>query len=343
MSEQRPSNQNVPLAPFLAFFGGIALILAALLVSTPASVRTGAGTATPVVAISHTAAPASATPQQVALASSSALDPQKVAAGEKIFQSVCFACHGFNAKGIPGLGKPLIGSQFFNSHTDDEMVAFLQVGRPVTDPLNTTGVQMPPRGGNASLTDDDLRNVIAYIRSLNLPSGTTVAAAPTSTTPEPTLPPAVFDPNAISSLLGTSNTSAATETPVAPTEVATSDVSAVTETPVVPTEAAATSAPTEVAMASSSGLPIPGQADYIRACSGCHGVDGKGVPYITQPLADSDLVKTQNGMGILGLFNVAQPPVNPDVKFQHPYRGGYPELTDDQLLSIVSYLMTLPR
>lgn len=96
-----------------------------------------------------------------------AFDPAAAKAGKITFMMVCAACHGPKATGIKGLGKPLVGSVFFNSHTDAELLAFLQKGRPVNDPLNTTGVMMPARGGRPSLTDNDLSNVIAYIRSLN--------------------------------------------------------------------------------------------------------------------------------------------------------------------------------
>lgn len=95
------------------------------------------------------------------------LDPAAVKAGKTVFMTVCAACHSPKATGIKGLGKPLIGSLFFNSHTDAELLAFLQKGRPVNDPLNTTGVMMPARGGRPTLTDKDLASVIAYIRSLN--------------------------------------------------------------------------------------------------------------------------------------------------------------------------------
>jgi len=95
------------------------------------------------------------------------LDPAAVKAGKTTFMMVCAACHGPKATGIKGLGKPLIGSEFFNGHTDVELLAFLQKGRPVNDPLNTTGVMMPARGGRPNLTDNDLANVIIYIRSLN--------------------------------------------------------------------------------------------------------------------------------------------------------------------------------
>ncbi|MBZ0285362.1 MAG: cytochrome c [Anaerolineae bacterium] len=104
---------------------------------------------------------------QPAAGQETALDSVMVKAGQSVFRSVCASCHGVNAQGINRLGKPLVGSTFVNELTDAELLAFLQVGRPVTDPLNTTGVMMPARGGRLSLTDDDLLNVIAYIRSLN--------------------------------------------------------------------------------------------------------------------------------------------------------------------------------
>lgn len=105
---------------------------------------------------------------QPAAGQETALDPVRVEAGQTVFRSVCVSCHGVNAQGISGLGKPLVGSVFIAGLTDEELLTFLQNGRPVTDPLNTTGVMMPARGGRLSLTDDDLMNVIAYIRSLNL-------------------------------------------------------------------------------------------------------------------------------------------------------------------------------
>ena len=42
----------------------------------------------------------------------------------------------------------------------------IQVGRPAGDPLNDTGVDMPPRGGNPSLSDEDLAHIVAYLRTL---------------------------------------------------------------------------------------------------------------------------------------------------------------------------------
>ena len=87
--------------------------------------------------------------------------------GEALYQRSCMACHGAEGAGIEGLGKPWVGSTFINDRTDEEMFDFLLVGRPADDPLNTTGIAMLPRGGNQNLTDDDLYDLIAYMRTLN--------------------------------------------------------------------------------------------------------------------------------------------------------------------------------
>lgn len=89
--------------------------------------------------------------------------------GAQVFIGTCSACHGPDAKGMPGLGKDMTTSTFIKGMTDDEFFKFLHVGRPTSDKLNTTGVDMPPKGGNPALTDQDLANVIAYIRTLNKP------------------------------------------------------------------------------------------------------------------------------------------------------------------------------
>ncbi len=88
-------------------------------------------------------------------------------AGEAKFNEVCIACHGPAGVGVEGLGKPFTTSEFVPSKTDDELLAFVKTGRPISDPLNTTGVDMPPRGGNPALTDQQILDIIAYIRTLH--------------------------------------------------------------------------------------------------------------------------------------------------------------------------------
>lgn len=86
-------------------------------------------------------------------------------AGQELFVT-CAACHGPAGEGVPGLGKDMTASEFIAGKTDDELVEFIKVGRAPDDPLNTTGVAMLPKGGNPALTDDDLYDIVAYIRTL---------------------------------------------------------------------------------------------------------------------------------------------------------------------------------
>lgn len=88
-------------------------------------------------------------------------------AGEEAYLGTCAACHGDNGKGMPGLGKDLVTpSDWFKEQDDAALLAFLKQGRPSSDPLNTTKVDMPPRGGNPAFSEDDLKSIIAYLRSI---------------------------------------------------------------------------------------------------------------------------------------------------------------------------------
>lgn len=88
-------------------------------------------------------------------------------AGKKLFEGTCSACHGPEGEGVPGLGKDMTSSEFIAGKTDDELVAFIKVGRDPSDQLNTTGVAMPPKGGNPAFSDEDLYNVVAFIRTIH--------------------------------------------------------------------------------------------------------------------------------------------------------------------------------
>ena len=90
-----------------------------------------------------------------------------IAEGSETFASTCSACHGPDAKGLPNLGKDLTTSEYVRDNDDDTLLQLLIEGRPSGHELNTTGVDMPPRGDNPSLSDDDLRKVVAYVRSIN--------------------------------------------------------------------------------------------------------------------------------------------------------------------------------
>jgi mono/diheme cytochrome c family protein len=89
------------------------------------------------------------------------------AAGEEIFAATCSSCHGADAEGVDGLGKTLAPSDFVAETSSADLVIVVTDGRPVDDPDNTTGILMPPKGGNPALSDEDIEDVVAYIKSLN--------------------------------------------------------------------------------------------------------------------------------------------------------------------------------
>jgi disulfide bond formation protein DsbB len=80
---------------------------------------------------------------------------------------VCRACHGEGGKGIEGLGKDLTASEFLKTQTDEQLVHFLMEGRSSSDPANTTGIDMPPKGGNPAFTEQDIKDIVAFLRSIN--------------------------------------------------------------------------------------------------------------------------------------------------------------------------------
>ncbi len=89
------------------------------------------------------------------------------AQGKTKFDGTCASCHGMDAKGLPGLGKDMTTSTFIKGQSDGDLIAFIKKGRAASDPANTTKVDMPAKGGNPALSDQDLADIVAYIRTLN--------------------------------------------------------------------------------------------------------------------------------------------------------------------------------
>lgn len=114
------------------------------------------------------------------LALASTGDPTR---GKTQWMNTCLACHGDRGQGMPGQAFDIRDSQFIKSSTDDELVAFIAKGRMGFDPASRTGIQMPPRGGNPRLTDNDLRDIVAHIRTFK-PPVTAPAQPDTDTEPD---------------------------------------------------------------------------------------------------------------------------------------------------------------
>lgn len=86
--------------------------------------------------------------------------------GEALYSETCASCHGPDATGLDGLGKDIAGTAFIVDSSTDEVVALVKSGRSVSDPENTTGVDMPPNGGNPALSDADIEAIVVYLQGL---------------------------------------------------------------------------------------------------------------------------------------------------------------------------------
>jgi len=89
--------------------------------------------------------------------------PPAAAEVSAVYAAQCIACHGMDAKGVPGLGLDLVDSKLVDSSSNAELVAFLQEGRPADSPDTVTGVPMP---AFAWMDEADLDEVVVYIRGL---------------------------------------------------------------------------------------------------------------------------------------------------------------------------------
>lgn len=102
---------------------------------------------------------------------SDSVAPGDAGRGAQLFSTVCAACHGPQGRGMPKLGPDLRDNAFAGSLDDAGLLAFVKVGRAAGDPRSKTGVMMPPRGGNPSLKDQDLMDIIAHVRTLRAEPG----------------------------------------------------------------------------------------------------------------------------------------------------------------------------
>lgn len=302
------NNPVLPAAIMFAFLAGLLLILLRDVPRVPITVAEATLEITEEVAAVEaaelvvTVEPTEAVAEPVAVAQ---VDPAIIAQGESLYMGTCMACHGMNAEGVIGLGKDLVYGEYTNSVDDETLVHMIIVGRQPWDEGNTTGIAMPARGGNPSLTDDQIRSIVAYLRSL----------APETASTEGT----------VVEVVPTATTVPATATPVPTTASA--------ET-LAPTAVPATLAPLPTAG------PRTGAQIFAWSCAGCHGLDGEGTTYFGPAITDSELLADEEALHDL-ILNGGEP-VDPALGFTHPYRGGNPPLTDEEINTLLEYLESLP-
>jgi mono/diheme cytochrome c family protein len=91
--------------------------------------------------------------------------------GVALFGSVCQTCHGKDGNGVPSLAPPLNGSEWVVGNKD-KLIAIVMYG--LTGPVKIAGKvykapeingDMPGIGQNSEYTDDDIAQVLSFIRS----------------------------------------------------------------------------------------------------------------------------------------------------------------------------------
>ncbi|MEZ4775468.1 MAG: cytochrome c [Bacteroidia bacterium] len=95
--------------------------------------------------------------------SAPAADPAQLASGETVFKTYCIACHMADGMGVPGMNPPLSKTEYVNGDKE-RLIGIVLNG--LTEPLTINGETysgvMPPHG---FLSDDDIANVLTYVRA----------------------------------------------------------------------------------------------------------------------------------------------------------------------------------
>jgi mono/diheme cytochrome c family protein len=122
--------------------------------------------ASPVVAQTTDAAPTPAKPEaSTPPGAAASYSPELVAKGDALFHASgnCYACHGSKGEGL--VGPNLTDAEWIHSKGSyDEIVA--QINQGVSKEEAKSGIPMPPKGG-ATLSDDDVKAIAAYVHSLS--------------------------------------------------------------------------------------------------------------------------------------------------------------------------------
>ena len=110
------------------------------------------------------------TPETYAPPVPRSIDGMKVDAdaGRQLFAQNCASCHGKNGEGMLERGVNLRDSAFVHLNSDSKLLKFLHTGRRANDPGSILKIEMPPKGANPLLDDQQLGDLVDYLRQLQI-------------------------------------------------------------------------------------------------------------------------------------------------------------------------------
>jgi mono/diheme cytochrome c family protein len=99
--------------------------------------------------------------------------------GEALYQQRCLSCHQATGEGLPGTYPPLAGSEFVNAADPGVPARILIHG--ISGPITVKGTEynnlMPPYGVGVQMSDDEVAQLLTYVRSSFGNTGSAVTAA----------------------------------------------------------------------------------------------------------------------------------------------------------------------
>jgi cytochrome c5 len=225
--------------------------------------------------------------------------------GEAVFTAVCTSCHTAGVMGAPKI--------------DDKAAWTPRVAQGLDGLLKNAvnGIRsMPARGGDPTITDEELTNTIIYMTGkagFDLKAGDKGAAAPAASAPAQAAPAAAPVQQAAAP--------AAAPAPVAAAPAAAP----------APVAAAPAAAPAPVAAAPAAAAKIDGEKIYKSTCFACHDVGVANAPKLGDKTAWASRIAT----GQDALYTSALKGKN-----VMPAKGGNAALADDEVKAAVDYIVS---
>jgi cytochrome c5 len=87
--------------------------------------------------------------------------------GKAWFALTCVTCHGPTGEGLNNLAPSLKESEFLKTADPIAINLLIRRGRAINDPLNKSGKPMPARGGDPTITDEKVADLVAFVMSMH--------------------------------------------------------------------------------------------------------------------------------------------------------------------------------